>query len=843
VADAEALATLEHVASVLRDLLRFISMHPEVPRRLPMHIYLSVLPFVPSQSQIRHLYVPQISNDTASIVVVSGLENHWDPISVTVREMSSAIDLSPCGTMLVARSDCVRLYNAKSGQLLRSLDSDTGGASAASVVFSSDSRYIAATSSQGIQCWDVATGESVGSCPFPSSSPRHDKLGVTFVPNSEEGHREAWKPNRMHATSLVFMPDGLSVAAGTADGKLLSWRMVDAEGALFQSPERSSQACRCPGEATIETCRDHRVEGLLALPDSLTLLGATRSAVVFWDRATHKISRAIPRCEGEGGFDGTISPPVSVSTDNKLLAIDCDPIVISIYCAYTQQRLCTLSGHQANVTTTAFAPQGRLCSASEDRTVRLWDVGTASQLKCIPIPSGCVMVRSLFSATLDNFILSPGWRSTVAGMIRLAADECIDFGPSHFRGTPRIASDGSVIATCSIGTVMVADVQDLIRPGTLADDLDLKHQKPYRFGYRPCGTLVVLYFVEDLKIPFEVFQHTELVEVMLRLSTVATISHDFSRVAIMDDSAHPSLCIYDVHSGRHEINLPMPKVDAGYTTTGDRVEFSWDSCTVYLAGTNGKLYAAMLPPVSTLHKDEPPTMLAFSPVGDVPIPHSECLTAVGLPNASNLHFLAEGSAWVMNDKKTWNQRHLPSLSFPHIRKIAHSPSGGLIAIGLSTRPDSYDTPNIQIRRIPDYDLVAALPNDRDILLQIRFLDHQPHILVVTSYKGFTCWDAATGQSLGKCNFESSSVVGHHAYNASDSLCLLRRYAGLSELLAVQLQGPDLPARVQRLCFFPEHLNVNGTLAVSHPHPHIIALATRNGVIQIDISKCPLPFTL
>ncbi|KAH6910473.1 hypothetical protein BKA70DRAFT_1185913, partial [Coprinopsis sp. MPI-PUGE-AT-0042] len=117
------LSNLEHVASVLRDLLRFISLHPELPRRLPMHIYLSALPFVPSESKIRHLYAKPASNATLSIAVVSGLEEHWDPISMSLEDTTYA-----------------------------------------SVAFSSDSRYIASTTSFGVQIWDVVSGESHRLC-------------------------------------------------------------------------------------------------------------------------------------------------------------------------------------------------------------------------------------------------------------------------------------------------------------------------------------------------------------------------------------------------------------------------------------------------------------------------------------------------------------------------------------------------------------------------------------------------------------------------------------------------------------------------------------------------------
>ncbi|KAH6916461.1 hypothetical protein BKA70DRAFT_1255893 [Coprinopsis sp. MPI-PUGE-AT-0042] len=68
-------------------------------------------------------------------------------------------------------------------------------------------------------------------------------------------------------------------------------------------------------------------------------------------------------------------------------------------------------------------------------------------------------------------------------------------------------------------------------------------------------------------------------------------------------------------------------------------------------------------------------------------------------------------------------------------------------------------------------------------------------------------------------------------------------SALLVLVAVQLQGPDLPEVARQLCFFPPHLSVRPQICVNPCRPHIVALSTRNGIIELDISKCPLPFTL
>ncbi|KAH6887149.1 hypothetical protein BKA70DRAFT_1464349 [Coprinopsis sp. MPI-PUGE-AT-0042] len=832
VAGQGTLSSLDHVASVLRDLLRFISLHPELPRRLPMHIYLSALPFVPSQSKIRHLYANSALNATQSIAVVSGLEQQWDPISVTFRELPMAMDLSPCGTMIATRSSRVRLYNAKSGQLLQSLGSkmSVDDTEYASVTFSSDSRYVASTTSFGVHIWDVVSGELVGNCCFPGS-PLPDDSWSTHMIQGERGSYRALKPDRMHATSLIFTVDGVSIAAGTADGRLLIWNMEEPEAVLLQvvDNQSSSHPCECRPEGLYVFCLAHRIEGLVALPDSPILLGVTESAVVFWDQTTYDCLQTIPRCTVEvRGQLVSFSPPISVSLDKEMLVIDCDPFLISIYSVRTQHRLCDLSGHEGIITTTAFAPHDHLCSASEDRTIRLWDVTTASQLKCIQIAD--VLRHSVFSVTLGTFILSP--ESAQQGrMVRLVRDECIVFGPSHFRGDtswpPQLALDGAMIASYDGTSIMITNVLDFIRPAAHTDNRELS-QSP-RFGYLPSGEVVALHFVEELGSPLQTSELTGLVNVTIRRSALKAISHDMSRAAIIDKESDPgTLWIYDVRSGRQEFRPTLTPLDAKDEIRWDRVRFSWDSSTVYLGRADGKFYAACLPSdQSASRQDVSLAQVAFSRIEDTPTPHSECLEATGLPRVSELHFLAQDSTWVLNDKNTWKQTHLPSLPFEEIHKIAYSPKGALVAIALTpaTATGHIEGISIQIRRLPNYNLIATLRDHRHFTWKLRFLDHLPHILVTCSHIGFTCWDAMSGQRVGQCFSQLGNLLDLHSYNSSDFLCLLRSHS-LSMLVAVQLRGSDLPEKVlQPLCFLPPNLSVAAQLSRNYANRHFQLSAT------------------
>ncbi|KAH6916444.1 WD40-repeat-containing domain protein [Coprinopsis sp. MPI-PUGE-AT-0042] len=846
--------SLSHVVNVLQDLLRFISLHPEIPRSLPMHIYLSVLPFAPNESRIRHLYANAALKTTQSITVVSGLEQRWDPIPVTLKESDPVwdMDLSPCGTMVACRSGHVRLYNAKSGQLLQSLGSREQYLVAYSVAFSPDSQYLAATSPGGVEVWDLVSGELVGNRPFPLSTPLFNKSLATVMIDSEHGsHYSIYNPNTLQATSLIFDSDGSSIVAGTLDGRILLWRIGETDAVLLLGDRSLNHPCECLPEETRFGCSVHRITDLVSLSDSPSLVGVTQSAVHFWDRITHKYLKGIPRCVTDSYAD-----PVSVSSDKKMMAIDCDPCVISIHSTHTQNRLCDLSGHQGRITTTAFAParpsrQQQLCSASDDRTVRLWDIITASQLA--NIQTAYVFTDTLFSAELDMFVLAE-WEQE-GRMVRLVGDQCIAYGPSHFRGEMpkglKMSVDGSTLAFFHSNSIMVANACDFIDPVVHTDTPEIS--QPFIFGYLPSGEVVELHRVDVLESPLRFSAGVRSLNVTIK-AIVAQPSPDLSRLAIIEDYSATTLWIYNLCSRKQEAGLPLPPLDLEHEPLrwgSDVVRFSWDSSTVYLEQPDGKFYAALLPSVIANPNDISFPQPTFSQIVDAPTPHFECLDATGLPHASQLNFLAEDCAWVLNNEKTWTQIHLPSLPFGDIHKIAYSPSGVLVAIAIRRQRGEGDTEgsDIQVRRLPDYNLIVTLQDHQDDygFRELRFIGHLPHILVASSPFGsrFMCWDTTTSQSVGKSYSLShlGSLMDVHAYSGSDFLCLMKSRSALLVLVAVQLQGPDLPEVAQQLCFFPPHLSVRPQICVNPLRPHIIAFSTRNGIMQIDISKCPRPFTL
>ncbi|MEZ6066471.1 MAG: hypothetical protein R3B90_12360 [Planctomycetaceae bacterium] len=93
------------------------------------------------------------------------------------------------------------------------------------------------------------------------------------------------------------------------------------------------------------------------------------------------------------GVDGTASavPGKSINLGKPAGAIAIDAAaqsfatgeadgIVRLWSVETGRELVTLNGHTAAVTSVSFLPSGRLLSASQDKTIRLWEAGTGKQL-------------------------------------------------------------------------------------------------------------------------------------------------------------------------------------------------------------------------------------------------------------------------------------------------------------------------------------------------------------------------------------------------------------------------------------------------------------------------------
>lgn len=307
-----------------------------------------------------------------------------------------ALAVLPGGRVASGSDDKIRVWDVESGRTIAQLTGHRHPVSALAVL--PDGRLISASTQDAIYIWPanpddarITLAEVPGTVTVVASLPGgrviagNDILYVWDLDTGElvatlEGHEET-------VTALVVLPDG-HVVVGDHD-KVRVWD-VDTEQLL----------------TTLEN-EDGAITALLALPDGRVVCGAQDGALRVWDpksgvsrafadRHTSHVTALIREPEGRvvsSSFDKTLRiwdvdrGQATMMIENHqtaviaLAALDDGRVVSG--CADNTVRVMELdfdqssgraSGHEDRVRALAVLPGGqRVVSASQDKTLRLWD--------------------------------------------------------------------------------------------------------------------------------------------------------------------------------------------------------------------------------------------------------------------------------------------------------------------------------------------------------------------------------------------------------------------------------------------------------------------------------------
>ena len=156
--------------------------------------------------------------------------------------------------------------------------------------------------------------------------------------------------------SVAFSPDGATLAAGGRGGRI---RLFDV------STGKKMRTLVCPPL----TRAFGDISALAFSPDGLILASADGS-IRIWDLGTGRHT-TLP---GGAGYHVAFSP------DGTVLACSGPHGTVRLWDVKTAQSIAAFTGHTKSVASVAFSPDGTLLASGGDKTVRVWEVGSGSNI-------------------------------------------------------------------------------------------------------------------------------------------------------------------------------------------------------------------------------------------------------------------------------------------------------------------------------------------------------------------------------------------------------------------------------------------------------------------------------
>ncbi|KAL5589207.1 hypothetical protein FOBRF1_015735 [Fusarium oxysporum] len=375
-----------NLAQLLQDAMRLTLANLPIIDSHPLQLYSSVLAFAPKNSIIRQLFqhymlelfslVPETQDDWDGCLQVLEGHDNW----VTCVSFSENSKILASGS----NDRTVRLWLVDSGQCLWELHGHERPI--VSVTFSQDSKLLASVSEDGdAQLWSVDSGKCikelnryddwVTSVAFSFGSrlivsTRQDQT-IRLWETGNEGSSQAYKGHEGWVGNVVLSPQS-GLAASYSDNIVHLWQI--ANGQLLRD------------------LRGHT--------DRVTLVSFSRDSTLLASSSYDKTVRVWRVDNGDCVQILRYKATVKALTffPSSRLLVTAIYSEIQVWDIATGECIQELSGHRDWVTHVAFSPDSKLmASASEDETVRLWQVGDDEKIRNSNSSDGSILAWTVSS--------------------------------------------------------------------------------------------------------------------------------------------------------------------------------------------------------------------------------------------------------------------------------------------------------------------------------------------------------------------------------------------------------------------------------------------------------------
>ncbi|KAF8811567.1 WD40 repeat-like protein [Phlegmacium glaucopus] len=375
------------------------------------HLYISALLTWSQDSPVcthwrpRFAFMPSISLPRGTITV--------SLLTMTAMAEISCVAFSPDGNQIVSGDLLVRVWDAKTGRLLRELQGHTGGVG--SVAFSPDGNQIVSGSGdQLVRVWDAKMGEQLSELQGHTelvSSVAFSPNGNNIVSGSYDKSMRVWdvkmgeqlmelKGHTDDVNSVAFSPDGNQIVSGSYDRSVRVW---DAK----------------TGKQLRELRGDNGVTSVAFSPDSNQIISGSYRSIWVWDAKTGEQLREL---EGHTRWVNS----VAFSPDGNKIVSGSNDYSVRVWDVKMGEQLMELKGHTNWVNSVAFSPDGnQIISGSEDLLVQVWDAKTDEQLRPGELQGHTSEVNSVAFSPDSNQIISGSddrlvrvWDAKTGGQLR-----------------------------------------------------------------------------------------------------------------------------------------------------------------------------------------------------------------------------------------------------------------------------------------------------------------------------------------------------------------------------------------------------------------------------------------